>query len=83
MTVNLLYSFQAKSARRESVFNQSPMNNNRGLCGFHPHLGHLLPYGGVNICNASGASVGGNPAYARAKFGVGVSDDLHLESVHG
>ena len=75
MTVNLLYSFQAKSARRESVFNQSPMNNNRGLCGFHPHLGHLLPYGGVNICNASGASVGGNPAYARAKFGQGVSDD--------
>jgi len=75
MTVCLLYSLHPKSARRESVCNQTPMYNNRGLCGFRPHLGHLLPYGGVNICNASGASVGGNPAYARAKFGVGVSDD--------
>jgi len=75
MTVIALYDLQTKMARRESVCKQNPMNNNRGLCGFHPHLGHLLPYGGVNICNASGASVGGNPAYARAKFGVGVSDD--------
>lgn len=75
MTVCLLYGLHPKIARRESVFRQTPMNNNRGLCGFHPHLGHLLPYGGVNICNASGASVGGNPAYARAKFGVGVCND--------
>ena len=71
MTVSILYSLHPKSASHESVCNQNPMINNRVLCGFHPHLG----YGGVNICNASGASVGGNPAYARAKFGVGVSDD--------
>ena len=75
MTVSILYSWHPKSARHESVTKQTPMYNNRGLCGFHPHLGHLLPYGGVNICNASGASVGGNPAYARAKFGVGVCND--------
>jgi len=71
MTVSILYSLHPKSASHESVCNQNPMNNNRVLCGFHPHLG----YGGVNICNSSGASVCGNPAYARAKFGVGVSDD--------
>ena len=75
MTVTPLYSLQPKKARFKNGFVRTPMYNNRGLCGFHPHLGHLLPYGGVNICNASGASVGGNPAYARAKFGVGVSDD--------
>ena len=82
MTVIALYDLQTKMARRESVGNQTPMYNNRGLCGFHPHLGHLLPYGGVNICNASGASVGGkwfheipSDTIARAKFGVGVSDD--------
>jgi len=67
MTVSILYSLQAKSARRESVFRQTPMNNNRGLCGFLQYLG----YGGVNICNASGASVCGNCTHARAKFGQG------------
>ena len=75
MTVSILYGLQAKMARRESVCNQTPMNNNRGLCGFRPHLGHLLPYGGVNLCNASDASVGGNRALACAKFGVGVCND--------
>ena len=71
MTVSILYSLHPKSASHESVCNQNPMNNNRVLCGFHPHLGLLLPYGGVNLCNASVASVGGNRAYARAKFGQG------------
>ena len=71
MTVAILYSLHPKSASHESVCNQTPMNNNGGLCGFRPHLGHLLPYGGVNLCNASVASVGGNRAHARAKFGQG------------
>jgi hypothetical protein len=67
MTVCILYGLHPKIARRENVFNQTPMYNNRGLCGFHPHLG----YGGVNLCNASGASEGGNRAHTRAKFGQG------------
>ena len=67
MTVSILYSWHPKSARHESVCNQNPMNNNRVLCGFVQYLG----YGGVNLCNASVASVGGNRAYARAKFGQG------------
>ena len=71
MTVCLLYSLHPKSARRESVCNQTPMYNNRGLCGFHPHFGYLLPYGGENICNSSDAGVCGNPGNARAKFGYG------------
>ena len=71
MTVSILYDLQPKTTRCESVCKQNPMNNNRVLCGFHPHLGLLLPYGGVNLCNASVASVGGNRAYARAKFGQG------------
>ena len=71
MTVCILYGLHPKMARRESVCNQTPMNNNRGLCGFHPHFGYLLPYGGVNICNSSGASVGGNCTHSRAKFGQG------------
>ena len=67
MTVIALYDLQTKMARRESVCKQNPMNNNRGLCGFLQYLG----YGGVNICNASGASVCGNCTHARAKFGQG------------
>lgn len=71
MTVCILYGLHPKMARRESVCNQNPMNNNRVLCGFHPHFGYLLPYGGVNICNASGASVGGNHAFSSPYFKVG------------
>ena len=71
MTVSILYSWHPKRARHESVCNQNPMYNNRVLCGFHPHFGYLLPYGGVNICNSSGASVGGNCTHSRAKFGQG------------
>ena len=56
MTVCLLYGLHPKIARRESVFRQTPMNNNRGLCGFRPHFGYLLPYGGVNLCNFGGGS---------------------------
>jgi len=67
MTVCLLYSLHPKSARRESVCNQTPMYNNRGLCGFVQYLG----YGGVNLCNSSGASVCGNCTHTRAKFGQG------------
>lgn len=67
MTVSILYVLHPKMARRESVCNQTPMNNNRGLCGFLQYLG----YGGVNLCNASVASVGGNCTHARAKFGQG------------
>lgn len=67
MTVYILYGLHPKIARCESVRKQNPMNNNRVLCGFRPHFG----YGGVNLCNSSGASVGGNCTHSRAKFGYG------------
>ncbi len=67
MIAYLLYGLHPKIARLERLFNQTPVNTNRGLCGFHPHFG----YGGVNICNSSGASVGGNCTHSRAKFGYG------------
>ena len=67
MTVCLLYSLHPKSARRESVCNQTPMYNNRGLCGFLQYLG----IGGVNPCISSGVSDGGNPVNARAEIGQG------------
>lgn len=70
MTVNPLYGLHLKKARFGVSF-QTPMYNNRVLCGFHPHLG----CGGVNSCNASAISVCGNRTHAMAKFGVGVSDD--------
>ena len=66
MTVYLLYGLHPKKARFGVSF-QNPMNNNRVLCGFHPHLG----YGGVNICNSSGASVCGNHAFSSPYFKVG------------
>jgi hypothetical protein len=67
MTVYILYVLHPKMARRESVCNQNPMNNNRVLCTFRPHLG----YGGVNICNSSDASVCGNHAFSSPYFKVG------------
>ena len=67
MIAYLLYGLHPKTTRFESVYKQNPMNNNRVLCGFHPHFG----YGGVNLCNSSGASVAVNRMHARAKFGQG------------
>lgn len=56
MTVTPLYSLQPKKTRFEHGFVHTPMYNNRGLCGFRPHFGYLLPYGGVNICKFGGGS---------------------------
>lgn len=70
MTVYLLYGLHPKKARFGVSF-QNPMNNNRVLCGFHPHLG----YGGVNLYDVSVVSVCGNRVHAWAKFGQGVGHD--------
>lgn len=67
MTVCILYGLHPRTTRLKSVHKQNPMNNNRVLCGFHPHLA----YGGVNLCNSSGASVAVNCTHSRAKFGQG------------
>ena len=56
MTVCILYGLHPKMARRESVGKQTPMYNNRGLCGFRPHFVYLLPYGGVNVCKFGNGS---------------------------
>lgn len=70
MTVYILYGLHPKKARFGVSF-QNPMNNNRVLCGFHPHLG----YGGFNLYDVGVESVCGNRACVRAKFGVGVCHD--------
>ena len=70
MTVYLLYGLHPKKARFGVSF-QNPMNNNRVLCGFHPHLG----CGGVNPCDVSVVSVCGNPAFACANIKQGVYRD--------
>lgn len=67
MTVCILYGLHPKTTRLESVHKQNPMNTNRGLCTFLQYLA----YGGVNLCNSSGASVAVNRMHARAKFGQG------------
>ena len=70
MTVTRLYAISEKFASKYSKLLKqlpNPMSNNRVLCGFHPHLG----YGGVNICNSSGASVCGNHAFSSPYFKVG------------
>ena len=67
MIAYLLYGLHPKTTRLESVHKQNPMNTNRGLCTFLQYLA----YGGVNLCNSSGASVAVNRMHARAKFGQG------------
>lgn len=71
MTVYLLYVLHPKSARRESAFNQTPMNNNRGLCGFLQYLGVR----GRKSLSFKRCKRGGNRAFTWAKFGVGVCND--------
>lgn len=67
MTVSILYVLHPKMARRESVCNQTPMNNNRGLCGFLQYLGVR----GRQYLQFKRCKRGGNRAHARAKFGQG------------
>ena len=67
MTVCILYGLRSKPARFESVCKQTPMYNNRGLCGFLQYSG----CGGINSWYSSGVSVCGNRMHARAKFGQG------------
>lgn len=75
MTVSILYGLQPKTTRCESVCKQNPMNNNRGLCGFRPHFGYLLPYGGVNLCNFGGGSDAVIVRTQGRNSGKGASDD--------
>lgn len=67
MTVSILYVLHPKMARRESVCNQTPMNNNRGLCGFVQYLGVR----GRQFLQFKRCKRGGNPGNERAKFGYG------------
>ena len=67
MTVYILYVLHPKMARRESVCNQTPMNNDRGLGGFLQYLGVR----GRKSLSFKRCKRGGNRAYARAKFGYG------------
>ena len=67
MTVSILYSLHPKSARLKAC-SINPQCITIGDCAVFVHI---LPYGGVNICNSSNESVCGNRAHTRAKFGQG------------
>lgn len=71
MTVCILYGLRSKSARFESVCKQTPMYNNRGLCGFLQYLGVR----GRKSLSFKRCKRGGNRAFTWAKFGVGVCND--------